>query len=37
MKNQAFFFGTADYGRKQRPTGFSVNQAAARRPATRRW
>ena len=26
MKNRAFFFGTADYGRKERPTGFSVNQ-----------
>jgi hypothetical protein len=26
MKNKAFFFGTADYGRKERPTGFSVNQ-----------
>jgi hypothetical protein len=24
MKNRAFFFGTADYERKQRPTGFSV-------------
>jgi outer membrane receptor for ferrienterochelin and colicin len=26
VKNRAFFFGTADYGRKERPTGFSVNQ-----------
>jgi carboxypeptidase family protein len=26
VKNKAFFFGTADYGRKERPTGFSVNQ-----------
>ena len=26
MKNRAFFFGTADYGRKERPVGFSVNQ-----------
>jgi hypothetical protein len=26
MKNKAFFFGTADYGRKERPVGFSVNQ-----------
>jgi hypothetical protein len=26
VKNRAFFFGTADYGRKQRPVGFSVNQ-----------
>jgi len=26
VKNRAFFFGTADYGRKDRPTGFSVNQ-----------
>ena len=26
LKNRAFFFGTADYGRKERPTGFSVNQ-----------
>ena len=26
MRNRAFFFGTADYGRKERPTGFSVNQ-----------
>jgi hypothetical protein len=25
VKNKAFFFGTADYERKQRPTGFSVN------------
>src|SRR6185295_4496792 len=25
MQNRAFFFGTADYGRKLRPTGFSVN------------
>jgi hypothetical protein len=25
MQNKAFFFGTADYGRKLRPTGFSVN------------
>jgi len=24
MKNKAFFFGTVDYERKQRPTGFSV-------------
>ena len=26
VKNRVFFFGTADYGRKERPTGFSVNQ-----------
>jgi hypothetical protein len=26
VKNKAFFFGTADYGRKERPVGFSVNQ-----------
>ncbi len=26
MKNRAFFFGTADYGRKERPVGFSVDQ-----------
>jgi carboxypeptidase family protein len=26
MKNKAFFFGTADYARKERPVGFSVNQ-----------
>jgi hypothetical protein len=26
VQNKAFFFGTADYGRKERPTGFSVNQ-----------
>src|SRR4051794_16995391 len=26
VKNKAFFFGTADYGRKERPTGFSVNE-----------
>src|SRR3954469_14800715 len=26
VKNKAFFFGTADYGRKERPSGFSVNQ-----------
>lgn len=25
-KNRAFFFGTADYGRKERPVGFSVDQ-----------
>jgi Carboxypeptidase regulatory-like domain len=25
VKNKAFFFGTADYERKLRPTGFSVN------------
>ncbi len=25
MKNKAFYFGTADYGRKVRPTGFSVH------------
>ena len=25
LQNKAFFFGTADYGRKLRPTGFSVN------------
>ena len=25
VQNQAFFFGTVDYGRKLRPTGFSVN------------
>ncbi|HSL22987.1 MAG TPA: TonB-dependent receptor, partial [Vicinamibacterales bacterium] len=25
VRNRAFFFGTADYGRKQRPTGFSVS------------
>ena len=25
VQNRAFFFGTADYGRKLRPTGFSVN------------
>jgi hypothetical protein len=26
VKNKAFFFGTADYGRKDRPVGFSVDQ-----------
>lgn len=26
VENRAFFFGTVDYGRKLRPTGFSVNQ-----------
>ena len=26
VKNKLFFFGTADYGRKERPVGFSVNQ-----------
>ncbi|MEO6237520.1 MAG: carboxypeptidase regulatory-like domain-containing protein, partial [Vicinamibacterales bacterium] len=26
LKNRAFFFGTADYGRKERPVGFSVDQ-----------
>jgi hypothetical protein len=26
LKNRAFFFGTADYGRKERPVGISVNQ-----------
>ncbi len=25
VKNRAFYFGTADYGRKVRPTGFSVH------------
>jgi hypothetical protein len=25
VQNRAFFFGTADYARKDRPTGFSVN------------
>ena len=25
VQNKAFFFGTADYARKERPTGFSVN------------
>ena len=25
VQNKAFFFGTVDYGRKLRPTGFSVN------------
>ncbi len=25
VRNKAFFFGTADYGRKLRPTGFSIN------------
>ena len=25
VQNRAFFFGTADFGRKLRPTGFSVN------------
>jgi hypothetical protein len=27
VQNRAFFFGTADYGRKLRPTGFSVNSS----------
>ena len=26
VKNRAFFFGTADYARKDRPTGLSVNE-----------
>jgi outer membrane receptor for ferrienterochelin and colicin len=26
LKNKIFFFGTADYGRKERPVGFSVNE-----------
>src|SRR3954471_22661064 len=26
VKNKLFFFGTADYGRKERPVGFSVNE-----------
>jgi hypothetical protein len=30
MRNRAFFFGTVDYGRKERPTGFSVNQGGQR-------
>jgi hypothetical protein len=35
MKNKVFFFGTADYERKQRPTGFSVHEGGTqfREPA----
>ena len=33
MKNKAFFFGTADYARKERPVGFSVNQGGQTPPA----
>ena len=33
MKNKAFFFGTADYARKERPVGFSVNEGGQTPPA----
>ena len=36
LKNRAFFFGTADYGRKDSPSGFSVNQGGQTVRRTRR-